>query len=125
MDTFVVEADRDGIARHGTHQDNDFFDVSRVIETCDELPDAVRTATFSRIDGRFLDKRLFRILISQTPVKGAEDGWSTRIWEREKALMPHIGRFLMCVLIRLPGVHYTIEIDPEQRCIVHWEWQTV
>ena len=30
---------------------------------------------------------------------------------------------LICVFIRLPGVIYTIEIDPGTEEVIHWEWQ--
>ena len=32
---------------------------------------------------------------------------------------------LTCVCIRLPGIVYTIEIDPRAEKVIHWEWQSV
>lgn len=34
-----------------------------------------------------------------------------------------LDRQLVCVFFRLPGCHYTFEIDPESNTVVHWEWQ--
>lgn len=104
--------------------EDDVFDLRAIIERCEALPAPVRDARFTRIDGRFLDKRLFTKLISQQPSVDTADGWSMRIWQREKALTPYVGKFLMCVFIRLPGVQYTIEICPDKQAVVHWEWQT-
>jgi phosphoribosyl-dephospho-CoA transferase len=43
---------------------------------------------------------------------------------RKKALMRYLDQRLVCVCLRLPGVIYTIEINPETEEVVHWEWQT-
>ena len=41
----------------------------------------------------------------------------------EQALHLYIGKMLACVYVRLPGVHYTIEVDVESCEVVYWEWQ--
>ena len=46
-----------------------------------------------------------------------------RLRIRRVALRKHQGSTLTCVLIRLPGILYTIEIDPVNWSIVHWESQ--
>ena len=96
-----------------------------IIREFPELPEAARAAEFARIEGRQLNRRLLRQLISQVPPPGSAVGWSTRILKREESLLPHLGKQLYCVLIRLPGVQYTLEVDIESRAIVHWEWQAV
>ena len=96
-----------------------------IIREFPELPEAARAADFARIESRLLDRRLVRQLISQAPPPNSEVGWSTRILKREESLLPHLGKWLYCVLIRLPGVQYTLEVDIEARAIVHWEWQPV
>lgn len=103
--------------------DDEVFDLRAIIQDCEGIPQLIRAASFTRIDGRFLDRRLFTDLIAQQPPKDVAEGWSMRIWQREKALFPHIGKFLMCVFIRLPGVQYTIEVSPREQVVVHWEWQ--
>ena len=103
--------------------DDSVFDCIEVIRAFGELPDDVRNAPVARIDGRLLDRRLLAQLISQPPPPNSEVGWSDRILKREESLMPHLGRVLFCALIRLPGVQYTVEIDPVSKAVVHWEWQ--
>ena len=99
------------------------FDLRSVIEQFEELPASVRKAQFARIDGRPLDRELFTQLITQPPLPNSEIGWSTRILKREESLQPYLGQILFCVLIRLPGVQYTVEVDPVAKMVVHWEWQ--
>ncbi len=103
--------------------DDEVFDLHAVIRSCEDLPEVIRTATgFTRVDSRFLDRSLYTDLISQQAPKDIVEGWSMRIWQREKALLPYIGKFLMCVFVRLPGVQYTIEVSPDEQTVVHWEW---
>lgn len=104
--------------------DESVFDCIEVIRAFGELPDDVRNAPVARIDGRLLDRRLLAQLISQPPPPDSEVGWSDRILRREESLVPHLGKVLFCALIRLPGVQYTVEIDPLSRAVVHWEWQS-
>lgn len=103
--------------------DDGVFDCLDVIRQFGELPVEVRAAPITRIDGRLLDRGVFAELISQPPPPTGEVGWSSRILKREESLLPHLGKILFCVLIRLPGVQYTMEVDPAARTIVHWEWQ--
>ena len=105
--------------------DDDVFDLRAIIRQFDELPESVRDAEIARIDGRALDKNLFTQLISQPPPPNSEIGWSTRILKREESLLPYLGQVLFCILIRLPGVQYTVEVDPVTKTVVHWEWQPV
>lgn len=110
---------------HYHHIDDDVFDLRAIIQQFDELPESVRDADIARIDGRPLDKNLFTQLISQPPPPNSEIGWSTRILKREESLLPYLGQVLFCILIRLPGVQYTVEVDPVTKTVVHWEWQPV
>ena len=105
-------------------QDSGLFDPCLVIRHFGELPQAVRNTPFSRVDRRTLDHELFTQLITQAPPPDSELGWSSRILKREETLFPYLGKVLVCVLIRLPGVEYTVEIDPVKQAIVHWEWQS-
>ncbi len=101
------------------------FDCAEVIRGFDELPSEVRTASIARVDSRLFGRDALADLIAQTPPPGCESGWSERVLRREASLKPHVGKFLFCVLIRLPGVRYTVEIDPLERSVVYWEWQAV
>lgn len=101
------------------------MDCLGVIGRFRELPRAVRAAGIARVECRSLDRRLLRQLISQSPPPNSETGWSTRILKREESLLPHIGKMLVCALIRLPGVQYTVEVDLLAKTVVHWEWQPV
>ena len=105
--------------------DDEGFDCAAVISAFEELPEEVRSARIARVEGRLLDRRLFAQLISQSAPRNDEVGWSSRILRREESLLPHVGKILFCVLIRLPGVQYTVEVDPLAKTVVHWEWQPV
>lgn len=99
-------------------------ECAAVIRSYTELPKAVRNAAPSRVESRVLKRRLLRQLVSQPPPPNHAEGWSDRILRREESLAPHIGKVLRCVLIRLPGVQYTVEVDLQAGAVVHWEWQS-
>ena len=103
--------------------DSDGFDPHAVIQQFAQLPESVRRAQISRIERRQIDRGLFTQLITQSPPPDSEVGWSSRILKREESLLPYLGKELVCVLIRLPGIDYTVEIDPVANTVVHWEWQ--
>jgi hypothetical protein len=88
-----------------------------------ELPDVVRHAKFGKIVERVLENKLFDAIVSQIPNRPDEGDWSDRLKRRREALQPYIGKMLSCVYVRLPGIHYTIEVDVATGEIVYWEWQ--
>lgn len=100
------------------------LDIRGIIRECIELPPDVSSAEFTRVDERLVDQQLLSILCSESTEESDEVERVVRQQCRERALKPYLGKNLICVFIRLPGVHYTIEIDPESEYVVHWEWQT-
>ena len=100
------------------------LDIRGIIRECIELPPDVSSAEFTRVDERLLDRQLLSFLASESAAEIDEADRVVRQQCREGALSPYLGKILICVFIRLPGVHYTIEIDPESELVVHWEWQT-
>lgn len=128
MDGFTagMEADRPPFTRAcAAYDEDESFDCATVIASFADLPQEVRQARIARIEGRMLDRALFAQLISQPAPSHAKVGWSSRILRREESLLPHVGKILFCALIRLPGVQYTVEVDPLAKTVVHWEWQSV
>ena len=121
----VIDADRLLTATGCASHDEEGFDCAAVIAAFEELPEEVRGARIARVEGRLLDRTLFSHLISQPAPSTKEVGWSSRILRREESLLPHVGKVLFCALIRLPGVQYTVEVDPLAKTVVHWEWQSV
>lgn len=105
--------------------EDEVFDCREVISGFEDLPREVRRAPITRIEGRLLDRSVLAELITQPPPANGEVGWSTRILKREAALMPYVGKVLFCALIRLPGVQYTVEVDPAAQAVVYWEWQSI
>jgi len=93
-----------------------------VIRDCVELPTLVREAEFARVDERCLDESLLNILCAHKTADTADEATQLKVLRRAKALKPYVGKKLICVSIRLPGVGYTIEVDPQDKRIVHWEW---
>ena len=100
------------------------LDIRGIIRECIELPPDVSSAEFTRVDERLVDRQLLSILASESTAESDEAERVVRQQCRERALTPYLGKILICVFIRLPGVHYTIEIDPQSERVVHWEWQT-
>ncbi len=100
------------------------LDIRGIIRECIELPPDVSSAEFTRVDERLLDQQLLSFLASESVAESDEAKRVVRQRCRKGARSPYLDKILICVFIRLPGVHYTIEIDPESECVVHWEWQT-
>jgi len=95
-----------------------------MISDCDDIPSAVSEASFNRVDERQIDDSFLQLLTEYWAKCTSNDAMAATIKRRIDALSPYLGRTLVCVLIRLPGVSYTIEIDPTAERIVHWEWQS-
>ena len=96
---------------------------AEAVRAFEELPDFVRHAKFRQVNERTLDAKLFETIVSQRPIRDDVTDWPDRLKRRHEALQPHIGRVLACVYVRLPGVHYTIEVDVEYCEVVYWEWE--
>jgi hypothetical protein len=99
------------------------LDIRAIIQECSELPPDVTRAELTRVDERIIDRRLLSFLASQSAPEHHDPGSLVRQSFRKDVLSPYLGRVLICVFIRLPGIHYTIEVDPELQRVVHWEWQ--
>ncbi len=97
-------------------------DIRDIIQQCVELPPEISCAEFTRVNERLLDPQLLSFLASDAKAQDQADRL-TRVQRRKQALSPYLGKILTCVFIRLPGIHYTFEIDPESERVVHWEWQ--
>ncbi len=89
------------------------------------LPAQVLGVKFSYVHDRILDQKIFSELITPANSEPETDNRSKRCHNRKQALMPYVDQRLVCVCIRLPGVVYTIEIDPGAEKVIHWEWQSV
>ena len=98
-------------------------DPRDAVRAFEDLPEFVRHAKFGQVSERILDAKLFETIVSQRPVRIDETGWVDRLKQRQEALQPYIGKRLACVYVRLPGVHYTMEVDVESCEVVYWEWQ--
>ncbi len=94
-----------------------------IIDKCTEIPPQVRAAEFTRADERVLDESLLEFLTRLQPHGPDDDARAAAMRRRAEALAPYVGHTLVCVLITLPGVRYTIEVDPVEERVVHWEWQ--
>ena len=88
-----------------------------------DIPPQVREAPFTRVDERVIDEPLLRFLTEHCAPGVDDDLQAAKIKRRAEALTPYLGRTLVCVLIMLPGVRYTIEVDCCAERVVHWEWQ--
>jgi len=103
--------------------DLDELELRQIIRRLGEIPEVVRQVSFTQIIRRIFCASSFAMAISQKKLHGSDEDWEYRLQRRSASLSPYVGKHLICVFIRLPGVHYTIEVDPGERRVVHWEWQ--
>ena len=89
------------------------------------MPPDVRRSELTRVDERILDQHLLSFLLSDSSAQDNDTAWADRVKRRKSVLTPYLNKVLICVFIKLPGIHYTIEIDPESERVVHLEWQTI
>ena len=94
-----------------------------LIRNCTDIPSEISEVKFARVDERKIDELLLRKLTEHCESDKSDDAAISTRKRRSEALSPYIDWTLICVSIVLPGVRYTIEIDPEDDRIVHWEWQ--
>ena len=97
--------------------------LREIVQNCSELPCQVKIAEFTYVEERLIDEILLYRLSSYQATDDGSPDWVTRLRRRREALSSYLGKDLVCVLIRLPGVQYTIEVDPVSQNVVHWEWQ--
>ena len=112
----------DGLPEPSDGYDDVSAEVCAIIQQFDELPKIIRMAEISGIVERRIDRQLIDTLETRAPV-GITGGNSARM--RKASLLPYLGRRLTRVLIRLPSIQYTIEIDRKKGQVVHWEWRPV
>ncbi|NOX68820.1 MAG: hypothetical protein GXP15_06520 [Gammaproteobacteria bacterium] len=106
---------------------SDAYELLRLhtlVENCPDIPIQAREADVAHVEDRLFDDSLFRKITENTGQGVTEGSEADSMQRRVESLAPFIGRRLVCMVIRLPGVRYTIEIDPMEERIVHWEWQT-
>ena len=101
------------------------LDLRSIVGESIDLPTGVLDANFSHVHERILDQKTISDLIKPSTLGNETGDWSKRCHRRIEALMPYLDQRLICVCIRLPGVVYTIEIDPGAEKVIHWEWQSM
>ena len=100
-------------------------DLRTIIGSFAELPIEVRRAEFTRIEERSIDRKFLTSVITQPPPSTDHLDWKDRLVQREESLYPYIGKTLLCVFIRIPDSHYTVEVDPESKKVAYWERHAV
>ncbi len=96
--------------------------IRQLMRQCPDLPAAVSDAAFTVRVERVMSASLLEMLTTQSVPDSYQGDWPERLSRRRRALTPYLNRPLICVFVRLPGAHYTLEIDASQPLIVHWEW---
>lgn len=122
-----AEGSADDLPEPSDGYDDVNAEVCAIIQQFDELPKIIRLAEISGIVERRIDRQLLETMERDTmdtgvPI-GITHGDSARA--RKASLLPYLGQRLTCVLIRLPSIQYTIEIDRKKGQVVHWEWRPV
>jgi hypothetical protein len=104
---------------------DELLDIRAILEACTELPAAVAGADFTCVDERVIDVEILETLAGESAYVTGSSDWLDRRKRRKNALSQYIDQVLVCVFIRLPGIHYTIEIDPKLARVAHCEWQEI
>ena len=99
--------------------DLEIDDLRSIIRESTSLSPMVFEASFFQVFDRVLDDTTIAALTDPSTFPQEESEEQCR--RRKKALVPYFGRRLICVLINLPGVIYTVEIDPFLERVIHWE----
>lgn len=101
------------------------LDIRAILASCKVLPTVVAQARLTSVVERVVDQQLVDSLTSGSACADSTSEWHGRSKRREVALSRYLGQVLICVFIRLPGIHYTIEIDPDVGRVIHCEWQEI
>jgi len=113
------------LSSNGTQSDAyELLRLHALVENCPDIPKQAREADVAHVEDRLFDDSLFRKVTEKSGRNTTDGSQADSLQRRIESLTPFIGRRLVCMVIRLPGVRYTIEIDPIGERIVHWEWQT-
>ena len=97
--------------------------IREILDRCSDLPTQIKSAEITYITERVIDKNELARLTSPRSSNQEKPELAALLLARRGALRAYLGSLLTCVFIRLPGVHYTIEIDPVSSSVIHWEWQ--
>ena len=87
------------------------------------LPAVVHSAPIAYSDERLIDDGLIEALTVCPDDRTDDPQYIDQLAIRRDTLSRFKGQRLLCVVVRLPGVIYTLEINPETQTVVHWEWQ--
>jgi uncharacterized protein YqeY len=99
-------------------QQDDSTDYLRsLIKKCPDIPAEIGEAQFTRVIERKIDQPFLQLF-----TENGQESLSPTMQQRLDVLSAYLDQTLICVMIRLPGVSYTIEIDPKEDRLVHWEW---
>lgn len=112
------------LERLGDRPESDSLDIRAILGACTALPPIVATVDFTRVNARIVDDELLKELSGDSADSRGTPDRSDRRKRRMRVLTEYLNKTLVCIFIRLPGVHYTIEIDPEMKSVVYWEWQS-
>ena len=112
--------DGDDLDRRSEEVDEEY--LRSIMAASVKLPPTVIAASFSKIYDRILDDQIIAAVTD--PTSYAQEDADERCRQRRKALIPYGGKRLICVTISLPGIFYTVEIDPCLRKVIHWECQS-
>lgn len=99
--------------------------TEEILAQCTGLPEGVVDCAPTHVEERLFTKEELRRITNVQSLDENDTSIRQQLKKRGKVLSPYVGSTLRCVFIRLPGVHYTIEIDPDSQVVVHLEWQVL
>ena len=95
--------------------------IENVIRGYTKLPRLVRRTTISKYYERVIDDDELDRLTSVALVDCSKVEEVDRLMLRKRVLSSYLGRELVCAVINVPGLCYSIEVDPNASAVVHWE----
>ncbi len=98
-------------------------DIQGIVAEAPDLPEIVRSVPFAHVESKNITKVILSKITTRTLCESPTRVWVNRLNRRRQALLPYIGRTLNSVLNKLPGINYTLEIDPEFDRVIRWESQ--
>lgn len=99
--------------------------IESIVRKSAQLPQVVRSAEITKTYERLMDDNELDRVTNPLSIGANDDGEIDRLTKRRKVLRAKLGSYLTCVVVQLPGICYTIEIDENSSTVVHWEWKPI
>lgn len=98
-------------------------DIRRILRAHPKISSHISEALFTHVSQRQLTIEQYCDLKTEVCPSDDCESWQARLAARGSRLAPYVGKPLVCIYIRFPAAHFTVEIDPLTSTVVHFEGQ--